>query len=129
MKKDMKFIISFSKRKILFIIFGLINVLLSNIILQILLLFNSIVFSTFFSQLFNFSFGFYFYGKNVFSVRILNQYHFLKYLCLNIILWNSNWLIINHFSLLGYSKNLIALLIIPLLALISYSLQRYIIFI
>ena len=129
MKKDRKFILSFSNRKIIFFILGLINVLLSNIILQILLLFNSILFSTFFSQLFNFLFGFYFYGKNVFSVRVLNRYHFLKYLFLNIVLWNSNWLIINHFSSLGYSKNLIALLIIPLLALISYSIQRYIIFI
>ena len=129
MKKDIKFIFSFFKRKILFIIFGLINVLLSNIILQILLLYNSILFSTFFSQSFNFLFGYYFYGKKVFSVRVLNRTHFLKYLFLNIILWNSNWLIINHLSLLGYSKNLIALLIIPFLALISYSLQRYIIFI
>ena len=53
-------------KKTLFLIFGLINVFLTNLIIQVFLVFFSIIFSTFVGQLFNFLFGFFLYGKKVF---------------------------------------------------------------
>ena len=61
-------------KKSLFLIIGLINVLITNIIIQILLVFFSVTLSTFVGQLFNFLFGFFLYGKKVFGLKILNQF-------------------------------------------------------
>jgi len=116
-----------SKKK-LFVIFGLINLFLTNIILQFLLLIVPTVLATFFSQLFNFLFGFYVYGKKVFEVKYLNKKHFMKYFLLSILVWNINWLTINYVSRFVYSKNMIALLLVPPLALISYISQKYFVF-
>ena len=99
----------FNKKRYLFIYFGSINVLLTNIIIQIL-------------------FGFYFYGKNVFKVSFLQKSHFKKYIFLNIFIWNINWIIISYLNLFGISKNIIALFLVPPLALISYLSQKYIVF-
>ena len=115
-------------KKKLFIIYGFINLLLTNIILQFFLLIVPIIYATFVSQLFNFLFGFYLYGKKVFKVRYLNNIHFLKYFLLSILVWNTNWLSINYVSMFGYSKNIIALFLVPPLALISYLSQKYLVF-
>ena len=116
-----------SKKK-LFVIFGLINLFLTNIILQLLLLIVPTVLATFLSQLFNFLFGFYIYGKKVFGVNYLNKKHFMKYFLLSIIVWKINWLTINNFSTFVYSKNIIALFLVPPLAAISYVSQKYFVF-
>ena len=118
----------FNKKRYLFIIFGSINVLLTNIIIQILLVFIKPIFSTLIGQIFNFVFGFYFYGKNVFKVGSLKKSHFKKYIFLNISIWNINWIIISYLNTFGFSKNIIALFLIPPLALISYFSQKYFVF-
>lgn len=118
----------FNKKRYLFIYFGSINVLLTNIIIQILLVFIKPIFATLIGQLFNFLFGFYFYGKNVFKVSFLQKSHFKKYIFLNIFIWNINWIIISYLNLFGFSKNIIALFLVPPLALISYLSQKYIVF-
>ena len=117
-----------SKKKTLFLIFGLINVLLTNLIIQISLLFIPTIISTFLGQLFNFLFGFYFYGKKVFKVKKLNKNHLRKYIFLNVIIWNSNWTLITLLSSFWDQKNIIALLMILPLALISYCLQKHFVF-
>lgn len=117
------------KKKYLFLIYGLINVFLTNLIIQTLLFIVHPVFSTFLGQTFNFLFGFFFYGKNVFQVKYFRKSHILKYLSLNIIIWNINWITISSISLLGFSKNIIALIIIVPLALISYTFQKYFVFV
>ena len=115
-------------KKKLFVIFGLINLLLTNIILQVLLLIVPTILATFSSQLFNFLFGFYIYGKKVFKVKYLNKRQFMKYFLLSILVWNINWLTINYVSMFVYSKNIIALFLVPPLALISYISQKYFVF-
>ena len=114
--------------KTLFLIFGLINVLLTNLIIQIFLVFFSIIFSTFVGQLFNFLFGFFLYGKKVFGLKTLNQFHLYKYILLNIFIWNLNWILISNLNFIGFSKNVVALILLPPLALISYLFQRKIVF-
>ena len=96
-----------------FIFFGSINIFVSNIILQTLLLYISTVKATFISQMFNYLFGYYFYGKRVFKVRELRKGIFLKYMILVIFLWNINWFLIEYFHSFGISKILYLLLLFP----------------
>ena len=119
---------SFSGKKTLFIFYGFINVFITNLILQICLIILPVLLSTFFAQLFNFIFGFYFYGKNVFLIKKLNIVHLKKYLILNLLIWNTNWLLICFLTTFNISKNISALSIIPLLAFISYFIQRFFVF-
>ena len=111
-----------------FIIFGIFNVFLSNIILQILLLQTSSIIATFFSQLINFFVGYYLYGTKVFRLKKLRIKNFIKYFLLVLFLWNTNWILIEFFHSFGFSKSIIALVIIPFLALISYISQKFIVF-
>ena len=117
-----------NKEKTLFFLFGVLNVFLTNLIIQVLLIFLKTLYATFIGQLFNFLFGFYFYGKNVFSVKSLNKFHLKKYFLLNIFLWNLNWITISYLSSFGFSKNIIAFFIIAPIALFSYIIQKYIVY-
>ena len=119
---------SFRGKKTLFIFYGFINVFITNLILQICLIILPVLLSTFFAQLFNFTFGFYFYGRNVFLIKKLNIVHLKKYLILNILIWNTNWILISFLTTFNISKNISALSIIPLLAFISYFIQRFFVF-
>ena len=111
-----------------FIFFGIFNVVISNLILQILLFNISSVIATFFSGLVNFFIGYYLYGKKVFRIKKLKKENLTKYFFLVIILWNTNWIFIEIFHSVGISKNICALVIIPFLALLSYLSQKYIVF-
>ncbi len=124
----MRLINIFKEVKYRFIFFGIFNVFLSNIILQILLLNISSFKATFVSQMVNFFFGYYLYGKRVFRVNKLKIKIFLKYFLLVMFLWNTNWKLIEYFHSFGISKNIASLVIVPFLALISYFTQKYIIF-
>ena len=115
-------------KKQLFIFYGLINTIFTNLLLQILLIFLSTVFSTFISQIFNLNFGYYLYTKKVFKVRVIKKKQYLKYLIMHFLIWNINWFCIDIINKIGFSKNLAALLMLPFLAVISYLCQNYIIF-
>ena len=120
--------IKIKEKKTLFFLLGIINVFLTNLIIQILLIYLKTFYATYVGQLFNFLFGFYFYGKNVFNVNSLNKSHFKKYFLLNIFIWNLNWILISHLSLFDLSKNIIAFILIAPLATLSYIIQKYIVF-
>ena len=116
-------------KKVLFLIYGLVNVLLTNLLLQILLLFFPIFFATLLSQIFNLNFGFYIYGLKVFKVKFLGKKIYLKYFFLHLLIWILNWFLINLLYSFNISKNLAALFVVPFLALISYIYQKNIVFI
>ena len=118
-----------NNKKVLFLIYGLVNVLLTNLLLQILLLFYPIFFATLLSQIFNLNFGFYIYGLKVFKVKFLGKKIYLKYLFLHLLIWILNWFLINLLYSFNISKNLAALFVVPFLALISYIYQKNIVFI
>ena len=117
-----------NNKKVLFLIYGLVNVLLTNLLLQILLLFYPIFFATLLSQIFNLNFGFYIYGLKVFKVKFLGKKIYLKYLFLHLLIWILNWFLINLLYSFNISKNLAALFVVPFLALISYVYQKNIVF-
>ena len=116
-------------KKLLFIFYGILNTLLTNILLQITLLLFPIILSTFISQIFNLNFGYYLYGKKVFHVKYFRRAQYLKYLISNFIIWNINWILISGLNSYNISKNIAALIVIPFLALISFMYQKYFIFI
>ena len=118
-----------NNKKTLFIFFGILNTLLTNILLQISLLLFPIITSTFISQIFNLNFGYYLYGKKVFGVRYLRKRQYLKNLIISLFLWNINWILITFLNSYNISKNLAALIVIPFLALISFICQKNYIFI
>ena len=117
-----------NKTLIRFIFFGAFNTIFTNLILQVLLYLVPTIIATLASQIFNFSFGFYFYGKNVFGIKYFKKSFFIRYLFLNILIWNLNWILINTINFYNISKNIASLLVIPFLALISFGFQKTFVF-
>ena len=111
-----------------FLLFGLLNLFITNLTIQFLLLFKKAIFATFIGQMINFSLGFYFYSSKVFEIRVFRLINLSKYTLLNLILWFLNWKTIELFHSYGFSKNIVALILIPFLALISYLAQKNIVF-
>ena len=112
-----------------FLILGFFNFLITNIILQILLLISSISIATFISQFTNITIGYFLYSKFVFLVKNKNFKNFLKYFMIALITWQLNYFSINFFyNQLSFNKNIAAILMIPILTLISYLLQKYYVF-
>lgn len=114
--------------KRLFLLFGTINFLITNTVLQISLLILPTLLATILSQVVNFLIGYYLYGKKVFKLDFLNKLNFKKYLFLASFLWILNFLLIQSLFYSGLNKNLAAFLIIPLLVGISYLSQKYYVF-
>ncbi len=113
----------------IFLLIGIFNFLLTNIILQALLLIINTILATFISQTFNFIVGFNLYGQKVFNMKTLKFSFFLKYLALSIFIWNINWILIFFLNSYGLSKNIASLFIIPLLVIISFLFQKFFVFI
>ncbi len=126
MKFSRRFVIKGEKK--LFLIFGILNFLITNIILQISLLLISTFQATVLSQIVNLLIGYFLYGKKVFKFKKLNNFVFKKYFLLAIVLWIFNFALIQSFFYIGVNKNLTAFFIIPLLVLISYLSQKYFVF-
>ena len=116
------------QKKMLFIFYGIFNVLITNIILQLLLISFSTLVATLLSQTFNLLFGFYYYGKKVFEVNLLKKSHLLKFFILHLLLWKMNWSLIDLISSNNLSKNISSLFLIIPLACLSYFSQRFIVF-
>tara|TARA_B100000886_G_C20419572_1_gene490881 strand:+ start:2063 stop:2446 length:384 start_codon:yes stop_codon:yes gene_type:complete len=126
----MKILGGFKNRgeKRLFLSFGIFNFLITNFVLQVLLLLIPTILATVISQLVNLILGYYLYGKKVFKFTKLSKFIFLKYLFLAFILWMVNFGLIQYFFYEGFNKNIIAIFIIPLLVIISYLSQKYFVF-
>lgn len=107
-----------------FIIFGFVNTLATNIILQILLFFIQISLATLISQLIGMIIGFFVYGKLVFRNSSLSIKKLSMYIYLTLLIWIINWSGIYFLSLNGIKKNIAAILLIPFLALFSYLIQK-----
>ena len=114
--------------KRLFLIFGILNFLITNVVLQILLLLIPTLFATVLSQTVNVLIGYFLYAKKVFKLKELNKFVFKKYLFLASILWMLNFVLIQSFFYIGINKNITAISIIPLLVIISYLSQRNFVF-
>jgi hypothetical protein len=106
---------------------GLVNVILTNIILQALLAssFLTVATATFISQLFNGVLGYSLYGKLFFRANGLRSAPpLLRYTIMMALLWGSNTVGILAAQRLGIGRHAGALVMIPVLAAISYGLQN-----
>ena len=110
-----------------FLVAGLANIFLTNLLLQ-LLLFSGLISiggCTLISQLFNGMVGYMIYGKFVFASQALRTFSKpVRYLGLMTSLWLLNWTGIYVLQGLNVSKNAGGLLMIIPLAAYSYTLQR-----
>ena len=117
-----------SGRKRRFLGYGALNVLATNVVLQGLLLVMGTGLATFLSQLLNVGLGFVLYGKRVFRVERLQKRSALSYALMALCLWWCNWAGISVLAGWGLSRNLAALLLIPVLAALSYTVQKLVVF-
>ena len=108
------------KEKRRFLSYGILNFLVTNISLQIMLLFFETYLATLISQFININIGFFIYGKKVFRVKRFTFKSGFSYLLLAIFIWIINYSSINYLFRMGYNKNLSAIILIPLLVLISF---------
>ena len=115
-------------RKRRFLGYGALNVLATNLVLQGLLLVLGTGLATFLSQLLNVGLGFVLYGKRVFRVERLQKRSALSYALMALGLWWCNWAGISLLAGWGLSRNLAALLLIPVLAVLSYTVQKLVVF-
>ena len=126
------FLLQTKGQKRLFLFWGIINLFITNLFLQFILLsYNSIPTSTdtFLSQLINMVLGYIMYSKLVFKNKnLFNKNFIFKYLLLMSIIWLINSFCINILVLIGIIRNLSALILIPFLANISFLMQKYFVF-
>jgi len=115
-------------RKRRFLMVGSLNVLLTNLVLQGLLLILPIGMATLLSQLVNMGLGYYLYGKGVFQVSGFTRRSAVCYALMALFLWWLNWYGISLMAGHGISKSLAALLMIPILPVVSYMIQKHYVF-
>ena len=121
----------FSKRfglKRRFILTGIFVASITNIVLLILLIFFNPYFSTLVSQSINAILGYSLYSKKVFFKKINTKRFIIKYLICSILIWNSNFFLINYFISLNINVYLAAIFAIPLMACASFLIQKYFVF-
>lgn len=110
---------------------GIINVLLTNLVLQVLLASSivSVTAATLISQLINTCLGYAIYGKMVFKAQGLRHHRpLLRYLLLMTAMWLLNTVGIEFGDTVGLNKNLAAAGLIPCLAVLSFFAQKYWVF-
>lgn len=123
----MRFLSNGRKRK--FGLAALINLILTNTLLQILIRHGlSISLSTLTAQVFNCAAGYITYGKYTFNAPVRNVEVVSQYLALSMSLWMLNWMGITTLQFFGIGKQSGALLMIPFLGAASYTVQSKLIF-
>ena len=107
-----------------FVLFGLFNTILSNLLLLLLLEILPISISALISQIFHAISG-YVFGK----FKIFKRYGSpLKFFFLVIFSWSLQWQLIKILKYIGYDNLYSVLMVVPLLAVISYLIQKKLIF-
>lgn len=121
--------LSVNGRKRRFFAFGLLNIAITNGLLQLLLAINLATGqATLFSQLLNLGLGYVVYGTQVFRVERLGQRSAFAYGALALLLWWGNWAGISTLAHLGWSRRFASVALIPVLAASSYLAQKYVVF-
>ena len=111
---------------------GIVNVLITNAVLQVLLASSvvSVPAATLTSQVVNTTVGYVIYGKMVFkSAALRHHLSVIKYIILMTGIWLLNTIGIALGAALSINKNLAAVGMIPVLAVLSFLGQKYWIFI
>ena len=112
-----------------FLLYGILNFVITNIILQILLLFLDVWTSAILSQIINSLVGYQLYSRYVFKLNTYKNYLFIKYIIFAFITYilNAKLIILISTNFL-ISKNLSALILVPFLASFSFFSQKFFVF-
>ena len=78
-------------------------------------------------QIWNLLSGYILYGKVYFGSRLRSKDKFMKYICLNLINYILNWIVL-AIPFMSVSKEIKTLIIVPVIACMSYYIQKNIIF-
>lgn len=127
MKNNLKYKNNFKQQKS-FLFFGIINFLITNLVLQIFLTITETYLATLISQITNLIIGFFLYGKKVFKIKKYEFKNVINYILLAFIIWLVNWNLIDFISKYNVKRNVSAVLVIPLLVTISFLSQKYYVF-
>ena len=112
-----------------FLIYGIINFTITNLILQILLLFVNVWASAIISQIINSFIGYQLYSRYVFKINSYKNSLYIKYILFAFIIYICNAkLIIFISSNYLISKNLSALILVPFLTSLSFISQKFLVF-
>tara|TARA_Y100000589_G_C27192781_1_gene645481 strand:- start:1336 stop:1737 length:402 start_codon:yes stop_codon:yes gene_type:complete len=101
---------------------------ISQIVLHTLLIVLNIGIATVTSSLIYIFIGFKFYGENVFDMKKYSNFVFIKFFILTIFLWFGNFFGIHFFNSIFNNKNFSAILMVPILAIISFFVQKNFVF-
>lgn len=101
---------------------------ISQLVLQIFLILFNISIATIISSLLYIIMGFKFYGNNVFNMQKYSNFSFIKFLILTIFLWLGNFYGIHFLNSIFNNKNFSAILMVPLLAVTSFFMQKNFVF-
>ena len=80
------------------------------------------------AQAWNMLFGYILYGKIYFGAQVRDTRTIMRYVCLNLINLAANWLFISS-NIGELSKEEKTALILPIIACMSYFVQKYVIFV
>lgn len=125
------FLLKTKGQKRYFLIAGFINVLITNLFLQVFLTIEifSTSFATFLSQIINMIIGYIIYAKVIFKIKkTMVPHSLLKFAALMIFIWIFNSIGIIYLTRLSIQKNISALILIPFLASFSFLMQRFWVF-
>ena len=112
-----------------FLLYGILNFAITNIILQILLLYINVWSSAIISQILNSLIGYTLYSRYVFKVSTYKYYFFIKYILFAFITYILNAkLIILISTNFQISENLAAFTLVPFLASFSFFSQKLFVF-
>ena len=100
----------------------------TQILLHVSLLLLPISWSVFISNCFYVPLGYFFYGRNVFSVYKFKNSYFQKFVILSIVNWFLNTFGTSFVHSYDINKNLSAIIVMPFLAAFSYLTQKYVVF-
>lgn len=121
--------IASSGRKRRFLVYGALNVGVTNLLLQGLLWLQLTTgLATLLSQLLNVGLGYVLYGTQVFQVRRLGRRSAAAYGVLAVLLWWCNWGGIQGLAAMGWPRPWAALALVPVLAALSYLAQKTVVF-
>ena len=101
---------------------------ITQITLHIFIFYLPIILATSFSQIIYIVLGFHLYRTKVFKIKKSNKYNIQRFLLMSVILWLINFYGINFLNIFITNKNLCAALMIPVLAITSFSIQKNFIF-
>ena len=112
-----------------FLLYGILNFVITNIILQILLLFLNVWTSAILSQIINSLVGYQLYSRYVFKINTYKNYLFIKYILFAFITYilNAKLIILISTNFL-ISKNQAAFILVPFLASFSFCSQKFFVF-